>query len=93
MEEYILKIKRFLGTLLTIGQKLNKGENHDAELIELIDKAHREWQIAINNFNYCVDPDLIDYSIYNIEAAEKKYMCLIKLAQKEKMTANLPVLD
>lgn len=93
MEEYILKMKRFLGTLLTIGQKINKVQNRDAELIELIRSAHKDWQIAVNNFNYCIDHDLIDYSIYNIEAAEKRYMCLIKMARRENMTAELTVLD
>lgn len=93
MEQYILKLQRFFDKLLSIGLIVDKEANSDVELIELINKAQREWQIAVNNFNYCVDKDLIDYSIYNIEAAEKKYMCLIKMARKENLTANLPMLD
>ena len=35
------------------------------------------------------DADLIDYAVYMIAAAERKYMYLLKDAQQEGATANI----
>ncbi|MEC9488610.1 MAG: DUF2508 family protein [Halanaerobium sp.] len=46
----------------------------DQELIQ----ARTEWMTAKKYFNSVSDPDLIDYAIYLIEAAEAKYSFLLK---------------
>jgi len=43
-----------------------------------VECARKEWEYAKNIFENVSDPDLIDYAIYNVEAAEKKYTYLIK---------------
>lgn len=91
MKDYVIWLKRFLDNLLNVGQAIDNEENQEAQLIDLINKAHKEWQIAVNNFNHCSDDDMIDYSIYSMEAAEKRYVTLLKMARKEKLTAYLPV--
>ncbi len=52
-------------------------------LVALVDRAHREWMQAKAYFEEVDDPDLVDHAIYAMEAAEKKYMYLLKLARKE----------
>lgn len=69
--------------IFKLGQAVAEPVDERQEFLGQVDKAHREWQIALNNFNYASDPDLIDYYIYNIEAAEKRYVYFIKQARKE----------
>lgn len=57
----------------------------EMSLVALVDKAHREWMQAKAYFEEADDPDLVDHAIYAMEAAEKKYIYLLKLARKEKV--------
>lgn len=50
-------------------------------LLSDVDTARREWLNAKAYFDYVTDPDLIDMAIYSIEAAEKRYMYLLKVAR------------
>jgi hypothetical protein len=43
----------------------------------------------VENFNYYIDPDIIDYAVYDINAAEKKFVYLIKKARKENLNADM----
>ncbi len=48
-------------------------------------EAHREWLAAREFFEQATDPDLVDYAILSLKAAEKRYVYLWKKirAQKE----------
>ena len=46
-----------------------------------IKKAHADWQAAENYFDNVADPDLVDFAIYDIEAAKKKYIYMLKKAK------------
>ena len=46
-----------------------------------VKNAHDEWVNAQNLFNNVSDPELVDYAIYNLEAAKKKYMYMLKQAK------------
>lgn len=48
------------------------------ELYISLNIAKREWENAKNIFENVSNPDLVDYAIYNIDAAEKRYMYLLK---------------
>ncbi len=50
---------------------------------ESVDRARDEWLAAKNYFEMVSDPDLVDHAIYLLEAAERKYMYLLKRAKKE----------
>ncbi|MDD5017839.1 MAG: DUF2508 family protein [Eubacteriales bacterium] len=50
-------------------------------------QAYADWQAAENYFDNVADPDLIDFAIYDIEAAKKKYAYMLKKA-KEQHTKN-----
>lgn len=58
---------------------------HPAEmsLPESIEQARREWQEAQAYYNTVTDKDLIDHAAYLIQAAEKKYIYLMKRARAE----------
>lgn len=59
-------------------------------LVEAVDEARREWQTARAYFDTVSDPALVDHAIYVMEAAEKKYMYLLRLARENKVIVDLP---
>lgn len=52
------------------------------ELYKLLTEAREEWQTAQNVFNNVSDPGLVDFAIYNMKAAEKKYVYLMQKAKE-----------
>ncbi len=52
----------------------------------MVEQARREWQSARDKFDQISDPDLVDHAIYNIEAAERRYIYLLKKAKEEGAT-------
>ncbi|WP_312880626.1 DUF2508 family protein [Paenibacillus phytorum] len=51
-------------------------------LIQEIRSAHATWVAAQAHFEFALDKDQIDYAIYAMEAAEKRFEMLIKQAKK-----------
>ncbi len=64
----------FLEALPFFGRKSARGMRAD------VAKALREWQDAVRYFENVKDPDLVDFAIYEMEAARRKYMFLLKRA-------------
>ncbi len=65
-----------------INLRLNFDQNEDKYIIglsnsRLIDQAKQDWIDAENIFNEAIDERLVDYAIYEMEAAERKFMHLI----------------
>lgn len=52
-----------------------------AHVLQAIEEARREWVTARMYFDSVTDPDLVDHAIYSIEAAERKYMYLLRQAK------------
>jgi uncharacterized UPF0146 family protein len=50
-------------------------------LLSDVEEARLQWLNAKAYFDHVTDPDLIDMAIYSIEAAEKRYMYLLKVAR------------
>ena len=57
------------------------GESHDQVVFEAVEQAKQEWLNARRYFDNVVDPDLVDLAIYTMDAAERKYMYLLKQAK------------
>lgn len=53
-------------------------KEHQPASQELINAAQREWQAAQNYFNNVTEPELVDHASYLLQAAERKYMYLLK---------------
>jgi len=45
-------------------------------------RAYSEWQAAENYFDNVDDPDLIEFAIYDMEAAKKKYTYMLRRARE-----------
>lgn len=45
-------------------------------------QAHAEWQVAHQKLNWAMEKDQIDYAIYALEAAEKRYIMLLRQAKQ-----------
>lgn len=58
------------------------------ELPIAVEQARREWLSAQNYYNSVCDTDLVDHAVYLMQAAEKKYIYLLKQARREGATFN-----
>lgn len=47
-----------------------------------VKRAYAIWQAAQNYFDNVADPDLIDFAIYDMEAAKKRYVYMLKKARE-----------
>ncbi|NLA59470.1 MAG: YaaL family protein [Firmicutes bacterium] len=63
-------------------------ESSVGDLGTLIEQARQEWLSAQAYFDSVEDPDLVDYAVYSVEAAERKYMYLLKKAKGSLETAD-----
>lgn len=52
-------------------------EQQDQQMEELL-KAKKEWENAKLIFQDATNPEVIDYAIFQLDAAERKYMCLLQ---------------
>ena len=63
-----------------LAKKLAKKEE---ALRDEIRKAQLALDCAYSNFENVVDPDLIDCCIYEMNAVQKRYRCLLKQAKEQ----------
>ncbi|WP_312814122.1 YaaL family protein [Sedimentibacter sp.] len=63
--------------------KVQKDVDEKKDLYASLENAKKEWEEAKNIFENVSEPDLVDYAIYNIEAAEKKYVYLLRKIKSE----------
>lgn len=67
--------------------KVKEGISYQEETLpEIIQQAKRDWDTAKVYYNNVSDTDLIDHAVYLLQAAEKKYIYLIKKAKAEGIT-------
>ena len=57
-------------------------ECNDRDNLSLIEKAKQEWLAALDLFNNVSEKDLIDHAIFNLNAAERRYIFLLKEARQ-----------
>lgn len=55
-------------------------------LADVVEQARREWLATQKYYNSVSDSDLVDHAVYLMQAAEKKYMYLLKKARSEGIT-------
>lgn len=67
-------------------QKQEEMRKDKYELLQEIRKAHADWLVAQHRLDYALEKEQIDYAIYALEAAEKRYEMLIKSAKREKLS-------
>ena len=77
MKNYLFSI--FGGIKNTEEEQTDKSN----DLVESVQAAQQEWRNALTFFENVSEPELVDYAIFNLETARRKYMYLLKLARKE----------
>jgi hypothetical protein len=82
-----------LGTPNSFGGLINKVAGHlmieqpglrsaaTPGLRDSVEQAKREWLCARSFFDQVTDPDLVDFAIFQVKAAEKRYMYLLSQAR------------
>lgn len=61
-----------------------KPENTDvSNLLENLKNAQNEFETAINNYEFAIEPELVDYYTYNIKATQTRYQYLLKKAKEQ----------
>lgn len=63
--------------------KKDKGTLQREEMLKLVAEAFKQWKERESIFQNATDPDLVDYSIYQMEAARLKYIYLLKKFREE----------
>jgi hypothetical protein len=58
-------------------------EQDQSTYAEDVKRAYAEMKAAENYFDNVNDPDLIDFAIYDLEAAKKRYAYMLKKARQE----------
>ncbi len=48
-----------------------------------VKQAWQEWQDAKQRFNQVSDPGMVDYAVYALQAAERRYVYLLQKAKQE----------
>lgn len=47
-----------------------------------VQRAWDQWQAAQNLFDSVIDPDLVDYAIYDLEAARRRYVYMLRKSEQ-----------
>ncbi|MDH7578347.1 MAG: DUF2508 family protein [Bacillota bacterium] len=58
-------------------------KNRGLDDCKILAEAHREWMAARKLFDFATEPDLVDYAIHSLKAAEKRYIYLWKKARQK----------
>lgn len=53
----------------------------EPDFVDLVEEARRDWLASLAYFESVSEPDLVDHAIYLLEAAEKKYIYLLRKAR------------
>ncbi len=57
------------------------------DMLELVEQARQEWLNTDRYFDCVTDPELVDHAILLKDAAQKKYMYMLRLARAEGLRA------
>lgn len=84
---------RWFGKKGSAGEKLEylKREKEAARIYLDIERAKAEWERAVRQFEEAQGEDEIDYAIFVLEAAERKYQIHLKRAKQAGVNGPLRV--
>lgn len=78
----------FCSSLWTKAKQLLEFNRQQSETIisdeDLLEEAHQELLEARNLFTYARDPEMIDYAIFHLNAAEQRYDYLIRRIKSQR---------
>lgn len=62
--------------------------DENQELLDLVEKARQDWHATRIYFENVSDPDLVDHAIHSMDAAQKRYMYLLRMARESHVTVH-----
>lgn len=68
--------------MFVLTKETEKKDPHYLLLLDNIKKTKQELDIAYANFEHAVEPDLIDSSIYELNAVQLRYKFLLSCVKK-----------
>ncbi|WP_246313288.1 DUF2508 family protein [Paenibacillus foliorum] len=68
-------------------KKLEMEMDDKLQLMQEIERAHMEWVTAQKRLDFVLEKEQIDYAVFALEAAEKRFEMLIKQAKNMKLSA------
>lgn len=79
-------LKKLLYQVLARISPLYTGQSPNPDIVDAVHNSLREWKLAESQFNY-VEPGMIDYMVFRINAAERHYMALLSMARAQGVKA------
>lgn len=67
-----------------IGDYNDTAEEKQLDLPALVEQARKDWLTALALFENVCEKELVDQAIYNLNAAERRYVFLLSEIKKEK---------
>ncbi len=71
-----------------LGKEDRYSERQNEELLEEIAKAHAAWELAMQQFNNAVEPNVVDDAVYLLNAAEMRYEGLMRVARRLQLSVD-----
>lgn len=71
---WFTSVKSLILFLLLGNEQMDMEEWDDRRILE---RARKDWQVALKIFEETSDPELVEYAVYNLKAAEKRYSFLL----------------
>lgn len=69
-----------------LGRQFVPRRPHQVSFLEMVDESRLAWQISFQEFQLG-DSEVVEYLIFKINAAERRYMVLLKQARAQGITA------
>ncbi|NMB38061.1 MAG: DUF2508 family protein [Firmicutes bacterium] len=66
----------------------NMDFSNKENLVKAVNAAKSQWLTAKSYFDNISEPDLIDHAVYTLEAAERKYMFLLKKLKEDEYASS-----
>ncbi len=63
-------------------------EEEKMDLPALVEQARKDWLVALAFFENVSEKELVDQAIYNLNAAERRYVLLLSEAKQEMLSAS-----
>jgi hypothetical protein len=78
-------ILEWLRRILNRAEQSQKSTYRARILAHEVWDAHQDWKVAELKLNEAIEPDQIDYAIYIVEAAEKRFNMLLREAREQQL--------
>lgn len=83
LQEHDNVSRSWLSRLGSSTKEVVTDQDRHQELLAAVEQAKNEWHAASNYFDAISEPELVDYAVLTLGAAERKYMYLLEQVKKD----------